>query len=424
MGTKLIVAGDRVTLTRTVLHVLSQRPLLTGSGVTLDAFVRRAAKRGWEQHVVVGVPAEEQNPLVGELPRERIHPVFFGVDDFDFPVPGMSDVMPYVSTRFSAMNENQLVAYKNTWRRHLRDVIATVSPDIIHSHHIWLVSSLIRKVAPDTPIVTQCHATGFRQMELCPHLAEQVKTRCRRNDRFLVLHAGHADQVSQKLSVKSNRISIIGAGFDENLFHGRQRGPSPSGRLIYVGKLSRAKGLPWLLDAVEKMISKNIEIELHVAGSGSGSEAEEIEKRLAKMAPRVIYHGRLDQAELAVLMRTCSVCVLPSFYEGVPLVLVEAFACGCRIVSTRLPGVMSELAPHLGDALELVPLPRLIGADVPNPGDLPAFVDDLALAIEHATSKSNTNAFGSSHQNTLKPFTWDAVFSRVEEIWYELMKNK
>ena len=50
-------------------------------------------------------------------------------------------------------------------------------------------------------------------------------------------------------------------------------------------------------------------------------------------------------------MRRCAVCVLPSFYEGVPLVLVEAAACGCRIVATALPGVIEQIAPYLNDAI-------------------------------------------------------------------------
>ena len=54
------------------------------------------------------------------------------------------------------------------------------------------------------------------------------------------------------------------------------------------------------------------------------------------LVPLVTMHGQLDQPALADLMRRCAVCVLPSFYEGVPLVLVEAAACGCRLVSTDL----------------------------------------------------------------------------------------
>ncbi|MCA8945876.1 MAG: glycosyltransferase family 4 protein, partial [Planctomycetes bacterium] len=77
-----------------VLHLLSQRPLLTGSGITLDALVRHAAAVGWEQRVVVGVPQGESSS-VGDLPTEHIHPLHFGGEALDFHVPGMSDVMPY-----------------------------------------------------------------------------------------------------------------------------------------------------------------------------------------------------------------------------------------------------------------------------------------------------------------------------------------
>ncbi len=407
----------------TVLHVLSQRPLLTGSGITLDAFVRGAAQKGWEQHVVVGVPSDERNPAVGGLDGERIHPLYFGNGNLDYPVPGMSDVMPYPSTRFSSMTRDHIAAYENAWRDHLDKVIAEAKPDIIHSHHIWLASSLIREVAPDTPIVTQCHATGLRQMEICPHLAYQVVTGCRRNDRFLVLHAGHAGQLSEALTVGPERIHVVGAGYNEELFHTRGREVPRGGRLLYVGKLSAAKGLPWLLDAVEQLISKGMEIALHVAGSGAGSEAESIEKRIANMAPYVTYHGQLGQASLAKLMRDCSVCVLPSFYEGVPLVLVEALACGCRLVSTNLPGVMRQLAPYLGSTLDLIPLPRLVGPDVPDPLDLPAFVDDIASALERAAKKTPLNFESDSFSNRLKPFGWGAVFERVETVWNDLVQS-
>jgi glycosyltransferase involved in cell wall biosynthesis len=115
-------------------------------------------------------------------------------------------------------------------------------------------------------------------------------------------------------------------------------------------------------------------------------------------------------------MRRCDICVLPSFYEGVPLVLVEAAACGCRIVSTALPGVIEQISPHLGDRLDLVPPPRLVGVDQPAPGDLPHFVDDLVVALGGALEAGT----GVTPPD-LDPFTWDAVFGRVEQIWRELI---
>ncbi|MBU0754771.1 MAG: glycosyltransferase family 4 protein, partial [Planctomycetes bacterium] len=75
-----------------VLHLLSQRPSLTGSGITMDALVRSASQAGWRVEVVVGVPGEAPYPEVGGLPREKIHSLRFEEGELDFPVPGMSDV--------------------------------------------------------------------------------------------------------------------------------------------------------------------------------------------------------------------------------------------------------------------------------------------------------------------------------------------
>ena len=158
-------------MVRTVLHVLSQRPSLTGSGITLDAFVRLAAPR-WEQHVVVGVPAEDPQPEVGGLPPERIHPLRFETEELPFPLPGMSDVMPYRSTVWSTMTPPQLDRYRAAWRFHLGRVLADVRPDVIHVHHVWLLAALLRSLAPGVPIVNQCHATGLRQAVLFDRAGE------------------------------------------------------------------------------------------------------------------------------------------------------------------------------------------------------------------------------------------------------------
>ena len=59
--------GSTTSAGRRVLHVLSQRPSLTGSGITLDALVRLAGKAGWEQEAAVGVPAGGPPAEVGGL---------------------------------------------------------------------------------------------------------------------------------------------------------------------------------------------------------------------------------------------------------------------------------------------------------------------------------------------------------------------
>jgi glycosyltransferase involved in cell wall biosynthesis len=402
-----------------ILHALSQRPCLTGSGITLDAMVRYAAVAGHEQRVVVGVPADDPHPTVGELAGDRIHPLVFGEPPIDFAVPGMSDVMPYPSTRFSTLTESQLTAYIGAWVDHLRTIADDFEPDVIHSHHVWLLSGLLKDIAPNTPVLTQCHATGMRQMELCPHLVDQVRNGCSRIDAFAVLHRGHADELQHCLEIDKDRIHQIGAGYRDDLFYAPTSVPEPA--LLYVGKYSAAKGVPWLLDAFERLAARRPGLRLHVAGGGSGEEADALRARMDGMAPTVVQHGQLAQPELADLARRATVCVLPSFYEGLPLVLVESLACGCRLVATELPGIVEELAPRLGSAFETVEPPRLESVDRPRSDDLPAFVDRLEAAIERALDAPPIGDPARTMADALKHFSWGAVYSRVEAVWRSLV---
>jgi glycosyltransferase involved in cell wall biosynthesis len=402
-----------------VLHVLSQRPSLTGSGVTLDALARRAAC-DWEQAAVIGVPAGDPVPAVGELAADRIHTLRFGAGGaLEFPVPGMSDVMPYRSTVFSSMDDDQLGRYRAAWRTRLADAIASFRPHLIHANHVWLVASMLKDVAPDVPVVNHSHATGLRQRELCPHLADEVARGCRRNDAFAVIHAGIGRQLRAALGVPRDRIHVVGPGYRDELFHARGRGVPGGQRLLYIGKYAAAKGLPWLLDAVETLRAGHPDLELHVAGGGAGAEADALRARMEAMAPAVVLHGMVTQPDLATLMRTCHVCALPSFYEGVPLVLAEALACGCRVVSTALPGVVDELAPRMGVALQTVALPRLDGVDTPRSRDLPAFVVELAVAIERSLVSGEVDA--AAEGVGLDELTWGAVYGRVSRIWTGLL---
>ena len=404
-----------------VLHILSQRPSLTGSGITLDAVVRHGAAAGWEQRVVVGVPSTAPPPDVGGLSSDRIHPLLFGSDRLPFPVPGMSDVMPYPSSVFSSMSAHEIELYRKGWHRHLGPIIEDFGPDVIHSHHVWIASSLLKDIAPEIPVVNHCHATGLRQMELVPSLAGEVHLGCGRNDAFVVLHRRHAVDLARALDVPGERIHVVGAGYRNDLFHTQGRDPKPEPALLYIGKYSAAKGLPWLLDAFERLAVRHPDLRLHIAGDGSGMEAERLRERMGAMGPQVALHGQVAQTDLAALMRRSTVCVLPSFYEGLPLVLVEALACGCRLVATDLPGVVEELAPRIGAALELVELPAMSGVDTPVPAELPAFVDRLTTALSRALDAPPLGDPTETIPEALDAFTWGAVFDRIEQVWRDVI---
>jgi alpha-maltose-1-phosphate synthase len=398
-------------LAKTIVHILAQRPGHTGSGVTLDAIVRHAQSAGWDQWIAAAIADGDSIPEIGGLPPGRFRPLVFERQDLDFAIPGMSDVMPYRSTRFSSMNERQIAVYKRSWRRLIRKVVAEVKPDLIQSHHVWMLGALLKDAAPGVPVVTYCHGTGLRQMALCPHLAKEVKEGCATHDGFLALHKDHAGKLQKTLGISPQRIHIVGAGYRPELFFRDDSVRRSAKSLLYIGKYSAAKGLPQLLDAVERLGPKIPGFTLHVAGSGAGSEADAIQKRMEAMPTSVIMHGQLSQPDLADLMRRCAVCVLPSFFEGLPLVLIEAAACGCRLIATQLPGIALGFAGRLGANLRMVPPPRLIGPDTPTPEDVPAFVDALANAIEESIVNPSDSPVDLSH------FTMQSLFKRVEAVW-------
>ena len=194
------------------------------------------------------------------------------------------------------------------------------------------------------------------------------------------------------------------------------RVPGSVRTLLYAGKFSHSKGVPWLLDAIERLNEIRPDVVLHVAGTGAGAEADALRERMEAMAPVVELHGQVSQTRLSELMRAAHAFVLPSFYEGLPLVLVEAAACGCRIVATELPGVERELAPGLGALATWVPMPRLEAIDRPVEQDIPAFVDALVRALTHALEQPAL----AEPSAVLAEFSWSAVFARVAAVYDRL----
>eukprot|EP00913_Durusdinium_trenchii_P023435 g22013.t1 len=225
------------------------------------------------------------------------------------------------------------------------------------------------------------------------------------------------DFLFAQLKLPPERVQVVGGGYREDLFHNRHRREQVGETLLYAGKFSNAKGLPQLLDVIDQLSPRRPGLVLHVAGTGSGGEAEALRERMANMAPTVVMHGQIDQPRLAELMRESAVFVLPSFYEGLPLVLVEAAASGCRLVTTALPGVMQQMVPSIGSAIELVELPPMQSIDIPEAAGLPDFVNRLATAIDSALNRPPIG----SVEELVRDWTWASVFQRVEHIWTNLI---
>lgn len=86
--------GDKESGMR-ILSVTAQKPCSTGSGVYLTEVVKALAKEGHTQTVLAGIARGEQMDMPDGV---KAYPVYFESEGLPYPVVGMSDEMPYIST--------------------------------------------------------------------------------------------------------------------------------------------------------------------------------------------------------------------------------------------------------------------------------------------------------------------------------------
>jgi glycosyltransferase involved in cell wall biosynthesis len=140
---------------------------------------------------------------------------------------------------------------------------------------------------------------------------------------------------------KWNRMHIIHCGVDPNLFNmvsHQQQGK----RLLFVGRIAAAKGLPILLESLAILIKQQPQTRLTVVGDGCDRKhLEEMTVKL-RLNQNVDFVGYKSQSEVREYLQQTDVFVMSSFAEGIPVVLMEAMAAGVPVVATQIAGI-SEL---------------------------------------------------------------------------------
>jgi glycosyltransferase involved in cell wall biosynthesis len=404
-----------------LLHVLGQRPEMTGSGIYLEALIRESQKHGLTCYRIAGVPAGNPRALAVQ-PFVEGESVFFESEPLDFPVVGMSDVMPYRSSLFSELKGWRLTAYKAEFTRVLQRAVTRFRPDILHTNHLFLLSSLVRKRFPEIPMVTTCHGTDLRQYELCPHLRRFVQRYCRRINKIIALSADQKRQILRVYDIPEASIAVIGGGYDDTIFTRSPKRPAGKVQLLYAGKLNRSKGVPWLLRSLMKITDKPWH--LHMAGSGKGPEYDECIDLARQLGARVTLHGYISHGRLAELMKQVHIQVLPSFFEGLPLVLFEGLASGCRIITTELSGFREIFGKAKTDTVRLIPLPPLETIDRPYRKDEARLIDMLAdSVVEMIAAVNRSSDFDDPQAEKIAAtYTWSRVFERTLSIYEEIMR--
>ena len=412
-----------------ILSITAQKPHSTGSGTYMTELVKAFYRMGHRQAVVCGIFPDD---IVDFPEGTACYPVFFTEKKADllaapckaekplikalpFPVVGMSDIMPYESTRYRDLTPSMISEFEEAFTGAVSRAVADLDPDVIICHHLFLLTAIVRKHFPDRKIIGISHGTDLRQMRNCNNLRDMVRPLIRDIDMALALHDEQRKQIIDIFGMDESKVSVIGSGYNDKLFNtdGREeRKPGGPVRICYAGKISRPKGVPEMLAALERLHADagTPPFELTMAG---GCQDEVLKASLDSLPDYVTWLGQIPQPALAELLRRSDIFVLPSYFEGLPLVLIEAMASGAVPVSTDLPGVKDWIDAHVnGSTAVYVPMPQMKSIDEPTNAGRDAFVDDLYSVLGSVITDVCEGRLPGSLPDT-SGITWDGLARSV-----------
>jgi len=150
--------------------------------------------------------------------------------------------------------------------------------------------------------------------------------------------------VIEELGVAPERVDIVINGVPEPTHARRVAGDSAVQRVLFLGNLSERKGVSDLLQALALPGFDTAHLEVTLAGGGD-VHAYETQSRALGISGFVRFAGWSDQQQAARMMARTDVLVLPSYDEGLPLVILEALANGVAVVCSpvgEIPSVLSD----------------------------------------------------------------------------------
>ncbi len=173
--------------------------------------------------------------------------------------------------------------------------------------------------------------------------------------------------------------------------------------IISVGRLTKPKGLPYLLDAL-KILNKKNPVYLIIVGKG------EEEERLKKMAKKIGIKNRVDfigfkHNPFKYIAKT-NLFILASLWEGFPNVLLEAMACKTPVVSTDAPYGPSEIIED-GVNGYLVPA-----------ADSARLAEKILYVLENLDKQDNVKR--EARQTVEKKFTVETMLLNYEKLFYSV----
>jgi glycosyltransferase involved in cell wall biosynthesis len=317
-------------------------------------------------------------------------------------------VIPYVRSNRELENASLLdriaIGPRMVWSSKTRNEFVTIleaeRPDLVHVHNTFMViSPSIYSACSERrlPVVQTLHnfrllcpaGNFFRDGIICKEcldrsLLQSVRHACYRNSRgatagvalMLALHRSldtWGASVTRFIALTQfAKEKFVAAGFpaEKVVVKPNFTESDPCERVrageyaVYIGRLAENKGLQVLLSAWKKL---STQYPLQIVGDAPERAALELQAREMQLSG-ISFRGRLSHAEVIETVKGAKFLIVPSvLYEGLPMCIVESFACGTPVLCSRL-GSMIEIVED-----------RVTGLNF-NPGD----ARDLASKVEWA----------------------------------------
>ncbi|MFF0179124.1 glycogen synthase [Micromonospora sp. NPDC005223] len=307
------------------------------------------------------------------------------------------------------------VAHSHTWYANLAGHTAKLLhgvPHVVTAHSLeplrpWKAEQLGGGYA----LSSWCERTAFEAADAIIAVSEGM-----RRDVLTAYPAVHPDRVR----VVYNGIGTAQYAPDPGTDVLDRLGIDP-GRpsVVYVGRITRQKGLPYLLRAARDLPA-DVQLVLLAGAPDTPEIAAEVEGLVAELREKrsgvVWVAAMLPKHEVIQVLTHATVFACPSVYEPMGIVNLEAMACETAVVATATGGIPEVVAD--GETGLLVPIEQA-GDGSGTPLDPERFVADLAARInELLADPERIAAFGAAgRRRAVEHFSWDAIARQTIEVY-------
>lgn len=340
--------------------IINHSPLIgSGSGIYTMNIAKALRKKGNDIRVITAANSLEF-PDMGDI---EIRPIFFKYKDniegqIEFCVPCF-DQYPTSDLVFYDMSETQLNKYKNRFREVLEKEIENFKPDIIHTQHIWIWSSIVTEY--NVPTVITSHGSDMMGYNIDNSFGKYCRKAINECDKIITISKKNNQVVLENFPEAENKCITLKNGYDTNIFYLKKFEKQSvlnefnihkkyDKIVLFAGRLTENKGIDVLLNATKKY--ENGKILTIIAGGGG--LLEELKSQVAKLKLKdVVFVGDQSQENLNKLYNIADVLAVPSRIEGFGLVAIEALACGTPVVATNKGGMTDFINDEVGALVDV-----------------------------------------------------------------------